>query len=80
MRYYGVSMLPYEGEIVPAILPVYEAEEQTSLERGSRPFTVVEILRAVFKEDFSKAIQKYMEMCPEGVHHSRCVEFLIGKF
>ena len=74
MRYYGVSMLPYEGEIVPAILPVYEAEEQTSLERGSRPFTVVEILRAVFKEDFSKAIQKYMEMCPEGVAKTIGVE------
>ena len=66
MRYYGVSMIPSKSGIVPAILPVYEAEETNSLERGSRPYTVVEILREVFKEDFRKAIQTYMDQCPEG--------------
>lgn len=66
MRYFGVSMIPSDGEIVPVLMPVYGAEEQNSLERGSRPYTVVEILREVFKEDFNKAIQCYMDKYPEG--------------
>ena len=47
-------------------MPFYTAEAHNSLERGSRPYSVVEILREVFKEDFSKAIQCYMDRCPEG--------------
>lgn len=66
MSYLGLSMIPSRNGIVPVILPVYTAEEQSSLERGSRPYTVVEILREVFKEDFRKAIQTYMDRCPEG--------------
>ena len=66
MRYYGVSMIPTGGEIVPILMPIYGAEAQNSLERGSRPYTVVEILKEVFKEDFHKAIQCYMDQCPEG--------------
>ena len=66
MRYYGVSMIPTGGEIVPILMPIYGAEEHNSLERGSRPYTVVEILKEVFKEDFRKAIQCYMDQCPEG--------------
>ena len=66
MRYLGVSMLPSGREMVPVLMPFYTAEEQNSLERGSRPYTVVEILREVFKEDFRKAIQGYMDVCPEG--------------
>ena len=62
----GISMIPSASGIVPVLMPVYEAEEQNSLERGSRPYTVVEILREVFKEDFRKAIQGYMDMCPQG--------------
>lgn len=66
MRYYGVSMIPTGGEIVPILMPIYGAEAQNSLERGSRPYTVVEILKEVFKEDFQNAIQCYMDRCPEG--------------
>ena len=66
MTHYGVSMIPTGGEIVPVLLPVYTAEAQNSLERGARPYTVVEILKEVFKEDFHKAIQCYMDQCPEG--------------
>ena len=66
MKYYGVSMIPTGGELVPILMPIYGAEAQNSLERGSRPYTVVEILKEVFKEDFHKAIQCYMDQCPEG--------------
>lgn len=54
------------SSLVPVLMPFYTAEETNSLERGSRPYSVVEILREVFKEDFKKAIQCYMERCPEG--------------
>ena len=66
MRTYGLTMIPTSDSIVPVLLPFYTAESQNSLERGSRPYSVVEILREVFKEDFQKAIQSYMEKCPEG--------------
>lgn len=51
---------------MPFFIPCYPAETHNSLERGSRPYSVVEILREVFKEDFKKAIQYYMDICPEG--------------
>ena len=66
MRTYGVSMLSTQNGLVPCIVPFYTAEVNNSLERGSRPYTVVEILREVFNEDFEKAIQLYMDSCPEG--------------
>ena len=66
MRTYGVSMIYTRNGLVPCIMPYYTAEENNSLERGSRPYTVVEILREVFHEDFEKSIQLYMELCPEG--------------
>lgn len=67
MRTYGVAPIMSGSGMSAAIMPFYSAEAQNSLERGSRPFSVVEILREVFKEDFHKAIQMYMEKCPEGV-------------
>ena len=54
----------------PAVLPFYKAEEtdaQTSIDNGSHIYTVVEILKEVFHEDFHKAIGRYMADCPEGV-------------
>lgn len=66
MRTYGISMVPLNNEVVPVLMPFYTAEEDNSLERGSRPYSVVEILREVFKEDFRKAIQSYMDTCPDG--------------
>ena len=56
MRTYGLTMLPDNGSIVPVLMPFYTAEAHNSLERGSRPYSVVEILREVFSEDFFKAI------------------------
>ena len=72
MRTYGLTMIPTSDSIVPVLLPLYTAESQNSLERGSRPYSVVEILREVFKEDFQKAIQSYMEKCPEGAGKGAC--------
>ena len=66
MRTYGLTMLPDNGSIVPVLMPFYTADAHNSLERGSRPYSVVEILREVFSEDFFKAIQCYMDRCPEG--------------
>lgn len=66
MRTYGVSMISTQNGLVPCIMPFYTAEANNSLERGSRPYSVVEILREVFSEDFFKAIQCYMDRCPEG--------------
>lgn len=66
MRTYGYSMLPLHNEIVPVLMPYYTAEAENSLERGVRPYSVVEILREVFKEDFKKAIQSFMDDWPEG--------------
>ena len=66
MSRYGLTMIPSRGRIEPAIIPFYEAEENNSLQRGSRPYTVVEILREVFREDFRKAIQCYLDRYPEG--------------
>ena len=54
MRTYGLTMLPDNGSIVPVLMPFYTAEAHNSLERGSRPYSVVEILREVFSEDFFK--------------------------
>ncbi len=62
----AVTMTPSEGGMVPVILPAYPAEEVCSLERGVRPYTVVEILREVFHEDFFLAVQMYMDRYPEG--------------
>ena len=65
MRTVGVGSMPMGGGEVPVLLPFYTAEEN-ALERGVRPYSVVEILREVFREDFGKAIQFYMDNCPEG--------------
>lgn len=66
MKTYGIPMLALRDKVVPFFIPCYPAETHNSLERGSRPYSVVEILREVFKEDFQKAIQYYMDICPEG--------------
>ena len=50
-----------------AVLPFYYAEEKNTLERGSRPYSVVDILRDIFKEDFRKRIQTYVDRYPEDV-------------
>ena len=65
MRTYGVSMIQSQDRLVPVIMPFFSAQAQNTLERGSRPYSVVEILREVFKEDFFKRIQHYMDHCPE---------------
>ncbi len=51
MKYYGISMVPSDGKYIPTVMPMYTAEEHPTLERGKRPYTVVEILTGVFNAD-----------------------------
>lgn len=55
------------GFNIPCVMPTTTAEPTFFQERGSRPYTVTEILREVFKEDFHAAMEKYIEVSPEGV-------------
>lgn len=45
-------------------LPFYSAEEDHSLKNRTGPFTVVEILREVFREDFKAAAQFWLDCYP----------------
>ncbi len=54
---------------VPVLLPCSAAEEENALECGVRPYTVPEILRDVFRQDFAKIIQDFLD-----VHPSRAAE------
>ena len=54
--------------------PFQPADEYSRLKRGERPYTVVEILRNVFHEDFTRQIQYYLDTCPEGVAEAIQVE------
>ncbi|MBR5731318.1 MAG: helix-turn-helix transcriptional regulator [Firmicutes bacterium] len=66
MRRTSVAMIPAEdGRVVPVPLPCVAAEEQHTLERGARPYSVEEILTEVFREDFREDIQAYMDARPE---------------
>lgn len=65
MSRYGLTMIPSRGRIEPVVLPFYTAEENSSLQRGSRPYTVVEILQETFKQDFRKTLQYYLDKYPE---------------
>lgn len=61
----SLFMAPSNDTVVPIVMPSYAAETPNTLERGSRPYSVVEILRDVFHEDFKKAIQCYMDYYPK---------------
>ena len=64
---YSLSYAPIGGFNIPCVMPTTTAEPTFFQERGSRPYTVTEILREVFKEDFHAAMEKYIEVSPEGV-------------
>ena len=65
MRTSSLFMAQSNDTVVPIVMPSNAAQTPKTLERGSRPYSVVEILRDVFQEDFRKAIQDYMEQYPE---------------
>ena len=65
MRTFSIEIMREGDYLMKYLVPVYDAEEHNSLERGSRPYTVVEILKEVFNEDFRNAIQTYMDKYPE---------------
>ena len=65
MRTSSLFMAQSNDTVVPIVMPSNAAQTPKTLERGSRPYSVVEILRDVFQADFRKAIQDYMEQYPE---------------
>ena len=65
MQTSSLFMAQSNDTVVPIVMPSNAAQTPKTLERGSRPYSVVEILRDVFQEDFRKAIQDYMEQYPE---------------
>ena len=64
MKSYDVALLPGKGGPMKCLLPFYSAEEHTALEKRKGPFTVVEILREVFNEDFKAAAENYIANYP----------------
>ena len=64
---YSLSYAQIGGYRVPCVMPTTTAEPSFLHERGDRPYTVTEILRNVFKEDFHAALKKYTEICPAGI-------------
>ena len=67
MRSYGVSMVPTGNGEIPCILPFYTVEKNAELEQESKPYTVVEILKERFQEDFEEAFRFYTRTCPQGI-------------
>ena len=67
MNGYSFSYAPVGGFNIPCVMPTTTAEPSFFQGRGSRPYSVTEILRSVFQEDFHAAMKKYTEDCPAGV-------------
>lgn len=67
MRSCAKILVPVGSRRIPCILPVYNAEPAPNMEKEIRPYSVVEVLKGSFKEDFNRAIEMYAQMCPEVV-------------
>lgn len=72
-------MIPSNGEVLPVLMPFTIADAQKNLERNSMPYSVIDILKEVFHQDFGKAIQNYMDMRPgalqEAINNKDAKEF-----
>lgn len=64
MKSYDIAVIPGKSGPEKCVLPFYSAEEHTALENRKGPFTVVEILREVFNEDFKAAAENYIATYP----------------
>ena len=58
------SMRPEWDALAPGMMPFNPADPQCALQRGLRPYSVVEILREVFHEDFSEKLKIYLRDHP----------------
>lgn len=67
MKSYDIAVLPGKSGPERIALPFYSAEEHTALENRQGPFTVVEILKEVFNEDFRAAAENYIATFPEDI-------------
>jgi len=67
MRSLEFTLAPVGQRNIPCVLPVYSAEPTQNIDRGHRPYSIVEVLKGNFKENFDLALQKYADDCLEGI-------------
>lgn len=65
MNSYEYSPSPENGGSVHVLMPFYTAEEENALKNKRGPFSVVEILKEVFKEDFFAAVDRFVQIYPD---------------
>lgn len=65
MRSYEYMPSPENGGSVHVLMPFYTAEEENALKNRRGPFSVVEILKEVFNEDFFAAVDRFVQIYPE---------------
>ncbi|MBS7259644.1 MAG: hypothetical protein KIG25_04355 [Eubacteriales bacterium] len=65
MRSYEYFPSPENGGSVHVLMPFYTAEEENALKNRRGPFSVVEILKEVFNEDFFAAIDRFGRSTPK---------------
>lgn len=67
MRSYEYVPAPENGGSVPLFMPFYTAEEENALKYKRGPFTVIELLKDVFNENFFAAIDQYVQIYPKAI-------------
>ena len=67
MGIYAAAIVPYDGDILFANLPVTTMAPMKGIEDKRRIFSIDEILQENYGEDFHKAITCYVELTPEAV-------------
>lgn len=65
MKSYEYLPSPENGGSVHVLMPFYSAEEENALKNRRGPFSVIEILKEVFNEDFFAAVDRYVETYPD---------------
>ena len=65
MKSYDIAVLPGKSGPKEYVLPFYSAEEHTALENKKGPYSVIEILKEVFNEDFKAALDAYLALYPQ---------------
>lgn len=65
MKSYEYFPSPENGGSVHVLMPFYTAEEENALKNRRGPFSVVEILKEVFNEDFFAAVDRFVQIYPE---------------
>lgn len=67
MEGYAAAFVPYDGNMVSCVLPLNGIEPSERMQAGGRPYSVAEILRENYKEDYHKAVSEYVRTTPEAL-------------